>query len=124
MSCLFCSYPKDKQVIVENDLAYAIFDGYPVSDGHALIISKAHKETFFDLSSDEIQAFFELAIIMKNIINEKFHPSSFNVGFNCGKDAGQTVMHCHMHIIPRYSGDSLNPRGGVRNIIEKPKTHY
>lgn len=123
MSCLFCDIQNTDKVVVQNDLAFAIFDGFPVSDGHALIIPKRHAETYFDLTDDEVVAMKELAMQMKQIIIEKYHPIGFNVGFNCGMQGGQTIFHAHMHIIPRYEGDIENPRGGIRNII-KSKTKY
>ena len=118
MNCIFCEFKNDKdRVVLENDLAYAIFDGFPVNQGHMLVIPKRHAETYFDLTKDEVASMQELALKAKEIIDKKYHPDGYNVGFNCGEYAGQTVFHCHMHIIPRYKGDIDNPRGGVRNII-------
>ena len=122
--CIFCDFQFDKEkVVAENNLAYAIFDAFPVSQGHTLIIPKRHAETFFELTNDEVVAIYELAHIIKQKLTELYNPSGYNVGFNCGEAAGQTIMHCHMHIIPRYSGDIQNPRGGVRKII-KNKVPY
>ena len=119
MNCIFCEFRNDKdRVVLENDLAYTIFDGFPVNKGHMLVIPKRHAETYFDLTKDEVSSMQELALKAKEMIDEKYHPDGYNVGFNCGEYAGQTVFHCHMHIIPRYKGDIDNPRGGVRNIIK------
>lgn len=124
MDCPFCAIKENKDFLFENDFAYALLDNFPVSNGHALIISKRHAKTFFDLSQEEIIAFHQLSIKVKQYLDEKYHPVGYNVGFNCGEKAGQTVMHCHMHIIPRYDGDCDNPRGGIRKILSKPKTIY
>ncbi|MFA7032668.1 MAG: HIT family protein [Bacilli bacterium] len=124
MECQFCRINKEKKYLMDNELAYALLDNYPVSDGHTLIISKRHVETFFDLTDQEIQAFHDLALKVKKYLDEKYHPIGYNVGFNCGAAAGQTVMHCHMHIIPRYEGDCDNPRGGVRKILHHHKVNY
>ena len=123
MDCKFCEIIKNKQFLIENDLAVAFYDSYPVSDGHALIIPKRHAETYFDLSEEEIKAMLSLSKEMKKIIDDKYHPDGYNVGFNVNIAGGQTVFHAHMHIIPRYKGDIENPRGGIRKII-KTKTNY
>lgn len=124
MNCQFCKIRDEKSFLMENDLAYAILDNYPVSDGHTLIISKRHAASFFDLTDEEMAAFHNLANEVKKYLDEKYHPVAYNIGFNCGEKAGQTVMHCHMHIIPRYDGDCDNPRGGVRKILRRPKVNY
>lgn len=122
--CIFCDFQFDKnKVVIENELAYAIYDSFPVNEGHTLIIPKRHAETFFDLTSEEVEAMYALASEMKKKLDELYHPDGYNVGLNCGEAAGQTIMHCHMHIIPRYKGDIENPRGGVRKII-KNKVPY
>ena len=119
MNCIFCDFKNDKEkVVLENDLAYAIFDGFPINKGHMLIIPKRHAETYFDLTEDEIKAMNELVFKAKKLIDDKYKPDGYNIGLNCGEYAGQTVFHCHMHIIPRYKGDTPNPRGVVRNIIK------
>lgn len=124
MSCVFCDefIPK-KEKIFENDLAIAYFDGFPVSKGHILIISKNHKETFFDLSKEEQYAIIDLLNKCKKYVDELYHPNGYNVGLNCGREAGQSVMHVHMHLIPRYKGDVENPRGGVRGVIPSKKNY-
>lgn len=124
MSCIFCDIQTTNKILFENDLAVAFFDSFPVSDGHTLIVPKRHVKTFFDLSEDEISKMKLLADKVKEMLDEKFQPDGYNIGFNCGEYGGQTVMHCHMHIIPRYKGDIDNPRGGIRKIIKKPKTDY
>ena len=124
MSCVFCDIIKDKkEIIIENELAVAFSDSFPVSQGHSLIIPKRHCETYFDLTSEEMKAMFDLSQELKKLLDKSYHPDGYNIGFNAGIDAGQSVMHCHMHVIPRYHGDALNPRGGIRKVV-KIKDNY
>ena len=120
MTCPFCS-PDD--ILFENDLAYAKHDTYPVSPGHVLIIAKRHAQTWFDMTDAEQQAVLELVRVVKKWIDEQYHPDGYNIGLNCGESAGQTIMHAHMHVIPRYTGDVFNPRGGVRAVIAAKKEY-
>ena len=122
-NCIFCDIIERKDYLLENDLAVAFYDAMPVSDGHTLVIPKRHVETYFDLSKEEMGAIFELSEKVKEMLDNKYHPDGYNVGFNVGVYGGQSVMHCHMHIIPRYQGDIENPRGGIRKII-KNKINY
>lgn len=104
--------------IYSGEYFFIIFDRYPVSPGHILIISNdSSKINFFDLSNEEKLELLNLLEIGKDIISEKFKPDGFNIGMNCGEAAGQTVMHFHCHLIPRYKGDMENPRGGIRYCI-------
>ena len=124
MSCVFCKIDKNcSDFIAENELAIAFYDSFPVSNGHALIIPKRHRETYFDLTKEEIASMFELSNEVKSIIDKKYKPDGYNVGFNVGIDGGQSVMHCHMHVIPRYHGDALNPRGGIRKVVKNDKKY-
>ncbi len=117
MACLFCDIPAER-VIAENDLAYAIRDGFPVTPLHTLIIPKRHAATFFDLREDEILACNQLMKDLRDaILSEDQTVDAFNIGMNAGEAAGQTVFHCHIHLIPRRKGDVENPRGGVRHLI-------
>jgi len=115
--CLFCEIPENR-VIAENELAYAIRDGYPVTDLHTLVIPKRHVSDYFDLYQPERNAIQQLLESQRGLILDK-DPTvdGFNVGNNSGAVAGQTVMHCHTHLIPRRKGDSDSPRGGVRGVI-------
>lgn len=117
--CLFCDKNNAERntVIAENNLAYARWDNFPVSDGHAEIVPVRHVESYFDLKSDEVLAIHELSKKVRELIAAKFHPDAFNIGLNDGIEAGRTVHHVHQHLIPRYKGDVQNPRGGVRHII-------
>ena len=115
--CIFCNIP-DERIIDENDRAYVIKDGFPVTDGHSLIIPKRHVAEYFELSSYEITAIHELLVSTKEQLQSSDDAiSGFNIGMNNGEDAGQTIFHCHIHLIPRRSGDVENPRGGVRGVI-------
>ena len=121
--CLFCN-SKVSGILHENNLAYASFDTYPVSDLHCLIIPKRHVVDHFDLTDDEVIACNELIkIIRKEVLIKDESVKAFNVGTNAGKLAGQSIMHCHIHLIPRREGDVDNPQGGVRSVIPK-KQHY
>lgn len=117
--CFFCDPSARAQpaLIIENKLAYARWDDFPVSEGHAEVVPKRHVSSYFDLTNDEINSLFQLLKDTKKTIDDKYNPDSYTIGVNDGFDAGQTVPHCHIHLIPRYSGDVENPRGGVRNII-------
>ena len=121
--CLFCNI-KESGVAHENDLAYASYDSYPVSEDHCLIIPKRHIKNYFDLSNDELIACNDLIKIVKEeIIYKDKTVTGFNIGSNIEKTAGQSIMHCHIHLIPRREGDVDNPQGGVRSVIPK-KQHY
>lgn len=113
----FFEIPKDRW-IGETEYFFLIRDGFPVSQGHTLIITKEVKTDYFALSEEEksdLQTAIEKA---KELVEEEFTPDGYNVGMNCGESAGQTVFHFHCHLIPRYIGDMENPRGGVRHCIE------
>ena len=121
--CLFCNV-KESGYDYENDLAYASFDTYPVSKDHCLIIPKRHIKDYFDLSNEELIACDQLAKIVKDEIISKDHlVKGFNLGTNIGKASGQSIFHCHFHLIPRREGDVENPQGGVRSVIPS-KQHY
>ena len=121
--CLFCD-SKKSGIAHENDLAYASYDSYPVSDHHCLIIPKRHIKDYFDMTNDELIACNDLIQIVKNeILSKDINVKGFNVGTNAGKIAGQSIMHCHLHLIPRREGDVDNPQGGVRSVIPN-KQHY
>ena len=121
--CLFCD-SKKSGIAHENDLAYASFDSYPVSDHHCLIIPKRHIKDYFEMTNDELIACNDLIQIVKNeILSKDINVKGFNIGTNAGKIAGQSIMHCHIHLIPRREGDVDNPQGGVRSVIPN-KQHY
>jgi diadenosine tetraphosphate (Ap4A) HIT family hydrolase len=101
---------------MENELAVAIYDNYPVNKGHVLIIPKRHFANYFDSTEEEIAAFYELIKKVKTLLDKDFRPDGYNIGININEAAGQTIFHLHIHLIPRYNGDVNNPRGGVRNL--------
>ena len=118
--CPFCDIASkiDKSRILYEDSTWiAVLDGYPVSNGHTLLIPKRHCKTYFDLNEVESGTLGTTIKTVKHILDVRYKPNGYNIGFNCGKNAGQTVMHCHMHIIPRYEGDCENPRGGIRGCV-------
>jgi len=115
--CIFCNEKKNN-IVDENEHAYASYDPYPVSKKHCLIVPKRHVKNYFDLSEKEILACNQLIKSMKIKIEEKDKSvKGFNIGTNSGKAAGQSIMHCHVHLIPRREGDVKNPQGGVRSVI-------
>jgi len=115
--CPFCDLHSDR-VVLENETTVAVMDGFPVTEGHSLVIPRRHAETVFDLSEDELVDCFRLVFrLREEMLRDDPEITGFNVGINAGEDAGQTVFHCHIHVIPRRSGDVERPRGGVRNII-------
>jgi HKD family nuclease/diadenosine tetraphosphate (Ap4A) HIT family hydrolase len=122
MSCPFCSVDESR-IAFSNDSVIAIWDGFPVSPGHLLIIPRRHTPAWIDLSSSEKAATWSAIDQAQGLISERFHPDGFNVGFDENSAAGQTVFHFHLHIIPRYEGDVADPRGGVRHVIPN-KANY
>ena len=121
--CLFCD-SKKSGIAHENKLAYASYDTYPVSDLHCLIIPKRHINNYFDLSDEELIACNNLIkVVKKEIVEKDKTVEAFNIGTNVGKISGQSIMHCHIHLIPRRKGDVNNPQGGVRSVIPKNQ-HY
>ena len=122
--CLFCEIPPERVIARYGDL-FAIYDSYPVSDGHTLIISNRCINTFFELSQKELRHAFEFIDMLRISLWAKDSTiNGYNVGMNCGESAGQTIMHCHIHLIPRRHGDTPNPRGGVRGVIPHKMNYY
>ena len=121
--CLFCN-SKISGIAHENDLAYASYDTYPVSELHCLIIPKRHVIDYFDLTDEELVACNDLIKVTKEeVLFKDKNVKAFNIGTNAGKIAGQSIMHCHIHLIPRREDDVENPQGGVRSVIPQ-KQHY
>jgi diadenosine tetraphosphate (Ap4A) HIT family hydrolase len=118
--CLFCDIQsKDrKRVVAENTLAYAIRDGFEVTAGHTLFIPKRHVADYFGLVPAEVNAINRLMAEQRALLKSADKSiEAFNIGMNCGEASGQTIFHCHVHLIPRRRGDVENPRGGVRHVI-------
>jgi len=119
MSCIFCDLVNNTdKIIYDNRYFYAI---YPVTLGHVLIISKKHVKGYFALEEFEVKVLDEAIRNVKVIIDKLYKPDGYNLGNNNGEVSGQTVMHFHLHMIPRYQSDCKNPRGGVRGVI--PERH-
>ena len=106
-----------KERLLENEVGFVIYDGFPVSKGHCLIVPHRVYSDYFDSTSEEVIGLQKLVLETKKLLDEKFQPDGFNVGINSGETGGQTVPHVHIHLIPRYKGDMENPRGGVRGVI-------
>ena len=121
--CDFCEITGSR-LITENDLTFAMHDLYPVTDLHSLVIPKRHVSDYFDLSQAEIQSAHALLTDVRRKIQALDESiTGFNIGVNSGEDAGQTIFHCHIHLIPRRKGDTKNPRGGVRGVIPEKQSY-
>lgn len=108
---------ENKERLFENDIGFVIYDKYPVSKGHCLIVPKREYSDYFESTNEEIEGLNKLLFETQQFLKEKFNPDGFNIGINSGEVSGQTVFHMHIHLIPRYTGDVENPEGGVRGVI-------
>lgn len=116
--CPFCTPGVQRTLLTESATAYALLDRYPASDGHALILPKRHADGgYFGLAHREQTACWMMTGRVRDLLGERFAPDGFNIGLNESSVAGQTIEHPHLHVIPRYAGDTENPTGGVRNVI-------
>ena len=121
--CIFCNL-EPSRIEDRNEFFVAIKDLYPVTEGHTLIVPSRHVESFFELSRDEQLAMLDMLSSQKKELSQLDATiTGFNVGINDGEDAGQTVMHCHIHLIPRRKGDMESPRGGVRGVIPDKQSY-
>ena len=123
MTCPFCEMAAD-EIVASSELSLAFFDRYPVGVGHTLIVPRRHVTSFFDLGEDEQHDLFDLMVRCKARLDAEYSPSGFNIGINDGPTAGQTIMHVHLHLIPRYDGDVADPRGGVRWIVPEKAEYW
>ena len=119
-NCPFCSF---KDAMLANDAAYVRQDKHPVTPGHLLIVTRRHFADYFEATTAERAALSDLLMAGKALLDERFQPDGYNIGVNVGATAGQTIMHLHVHLIPRYRGDVADPRGGVRGVIPV-RQHY
>jgi diadenosine tetraphosphate (Ap4A) HIT family hydrolase len=120
-SCPFCTL-KPTRVWAENEVGFGVYDEFPITEGHSLVVPKKHVSSIFDLSMVEQAALWALVNEVRSDLRRKCDTTDFNVGINDGPSAGQTVPHAHIHVIPRRPGDVTDPRGGIRWIIpEKAK---
>lgn len=115
-ACPFCA-PRPDGLIAERPLAMLLWDAYPVSKGHALVVPRRHMQSWFDATPEELAECADLLRVGRDLIDGSYGPAGYNIGVNDGPAAGQTVLHAHIHLIPRYDGDVANPTGGVRGVI-------
>jgi len=120
--CTFCKI-RDIDMALKNDLCFAIYDSFPVSSGHMLIIPFRHFENFFECTDEEMEAIWDLLQKCKKMLSDDLKPDGFNVGVNIGKISGQTIFHTHVHVIPRYIDDVDDPRGGIRGVIPEKRIY-
>ncbi|MEX2517359.1 MAG: HIT family protein [Gammaproteobacteria bacterium] len=122
-ACPFCKLDPNR-VITESKTVVALFDGFPVSPGHALVVPRRHVASWSEATEAEKTAIWNEIDVVRNILDRRHHPDAFNIGLNDGVAAGQTVMHVHVHIIPRYGGDVDDPRGGIRWVVPNKATYW
>ena len=115
--CPFCDPLPAERIFYEDELTRGIWDGFPVSPGHALLITRRHVATWFEVNAEEQAALTHALSVARDLVVERYEPDGFNVGINVGQSAGQTIFHLHVHLIPRYNGDVADPRGGVRHVV-------
>jgi diadenosine tetraphosphate (Ap4A) HIT family hydrolase len=117
MSCVFCDIARE-QIVAEDELTTTLRDGYPVSPGHTLIIPRRHISSMTEATPEELQAILQSLAAARATLDHERQPDGYNIGINDGAAAGQTVMHLHVHLIPRFTGDMPNPRGGIRHCVQ------
>lgn len=122
-TCPFCNIDSQRELIVESPTAYSVYDKFPVSDGHALVIPKRHCADYFELTLEEQSDCWRMLNDVKQVLIQKYNPDGFNVGINVNEEAGQTIPHVHIHLIPRYKGDVNDPEGGVRGVIPEKRKY-
>jgi diadenosine tetraphosphate (Ap4A) HIT family hydrolase len=126
-ACPFCTLQTEsshRKLLLENDTGFVIPDGYPITNGHTLIIPKRHVSSFFEITPQERQDLFDLVDQAKIQLDQEFKPASYNIGINDGEAAGQTIAHLHIHLIPRYNEPDKDPRGGVRWLVPEKADYW
>jgi diadenosine tetraphosphate (Ap4A) HIT family hydrolase len=121
--CIFCNFDPER-IWMQNEIGIAILDAFPVTEGHVLVIPRKHVESLFDLTLVEQAALWRFVGDVRGYLLQELHPDGFNIGVNDGKAAGQTVMHAHIHVIPRRMDDDPDPRGGIRRVIAKKARYW
>lgn len=121
-TCPFCN-TDPKKILVSSEICYAIFDRYPVTRGHILVIPFRHFPDYFESTPREVEAFDAMVRECRDYLEGEYHPDGYNVGVNVGYAAGQSVPHMHIHVIPRYEGDTWHPRGGIRGVIPEKQDY-
>lgn len=125
MPCVFCDRIARAELLISNDLAVAFHDGFPLNPGHTLIVPRRHEPDFLALTVEEQQAIWALVAPARQLIEANGHrPDGYNIGFNVGSAAGQTIDHAHLHVIPRHRGDVNDPRGGVRWVVPSRAAYW
>ena len=125
--CSFCDIVNrstENQILCESEMSLSFEDKYPVSLGHSLLIPRIHEPNFFKLPTSNQFDLWKLLTELQEILTEKYQPDGFNIGVNVNSDAGQTVEHAHIHLIPRYKGDVADPRGGIRWVIPQNAPYW
>lgn len=112
-----CELCVARDVVIENPLAYVRYDNNSLSPGHVLVVPRRHVASFFDMTADEQTAVLSLLNQTQRLIQKQHAPDGYNIGVNIGKAGGQSRMHVHVHLIPRYAGDVPNPQGGIRCVL-------
>lgn len=120
--CFFCQIIQEN-VLYENKQTRVIYDGFPVNKGHCLVITKRHVANYFELNVEEKTSIDDAIMWVKNHLDRLYKPDGYNIGINTGVAAGQTIMHLHVHVIPRYTEDVKNPMGGVRGVIPSKQAY-
>jgi diadenosine tetraphosphate (Ap4A) HIT family hydrolase len=124
MTCPLCDeVATGGALIVDADTTVALLDKHSVSPGHCLILPRRHVDSVWELSREDVLALYEVMAETRHIVRSRFEPDGYNIGVNAGKAAGQTIDHLHVHLIPRYLGDNVDPRGGIRWILPKRAMH-
>jgi diadenosine tetraphosphate (Ap4A) HIT family hydrolase len=122
-SCPFCGIEDDRKLFSTSQVM-GVWDAFPVSHGHVLLIPRRHIATWFDATIEEQQALVAAIDEAKTAIELEHKPDGYNIGINSGEAAGQTVQHLHVHVIPRYEGDVNDPRGGVRQVLPEKAVYW
>lgn len=123
MGCPFCHLPTDR-IRRANDQALLVPDGFPLNPGHCLVLPRRHVASLFDATEEEVRALWQLLGEGRELIDQEHGPAGYNVGVNDGPAAGQTVAHLHIRLIPRYPGDTTDPRGGIRWVLPDRSTYW
>ena len=122
--CQFISGAIDKPILFENETGFVVRDGFPITQGHTLVIPKQHIGSFFDSTQQQRQDLFSLVDLAKADLDKQYQPASYNIGINDGEAAGQTIPHLHIHLIPRYVEEGKDPRGGVRWLVPEKADYW
>ena len=125
--CPFCQFitgEVEKPILFQNETGFVVRDGFPITQGHTLIIPKQHIASFFDINQQQRQDLFELVDLAKADLDKQYQPASYNIGINDGEAAGQTIPHLHIHLIPRYIETGKDPRGGVRWLVPEKADYW